>query len=178
VRWIACYNGGMGKTRSGPTVTCEKCGVSFRSWRSDRPSRFCSRECAPKGRVAQTPSTKCEQCGVLFRRFGGGHAARFCSRDCYRSSGSQYVTDSGYVLVYAKDESDRPNGQILEHRLVMQRSLGRKLASTETVHHINGITTDNRIENLQLRQDNHGKGVIYQCLDCGSHNVDVVKLQG
>lgn len=87
------------------------------------------------------------------------------------------LNSNGYLMVRCPSEFESmsmSSGYVLQHRLVLAESLGRPLEDHETVHHINGDTTDNRLENLQLRSGNHGKGVRFQCLDCGGDNVEAV----
>lgn len=40
--------------------------------------------------------------------------------------------------------------RVLEHRYIMEKFIDRPLNPSEKIHHINGIKTDNRIENLEL----------------------------
>ena len=59
--------------------------------------------------------------------------------------GGREITKDGYVVLWLSRRE-----KILEHRLVMEKHLGRKLKRSEVIHHINGNNADNRIKNLQL----------------------------
>lgn len=62
---------------------------------------------------------------------------------CSRKLG-RYRDKDGYIVVRDAGKA------IFEHRLVMQRHLGRRLRNDECVHHRNRVRHDNRIENLEV----------------------------
>lgn len=115
----------------------------------------------------------CPICGTIFAKRRATH--RYCSKNCAQTETSKNLTrssvppvllgaanpswrggrriDRGYVILSVPSDTpgrNKRHNTMLEHRYVMQKHLGRPLASAEHVHHRNGITDDNRIENLEV----------------------------
>ena len=60
-----------------------------------------------------------------------------------------------YVYIYAPEHPDRTKcGYVCEHRLVMERTLGRRLCHKEVVHHRDGNRANNTPGNLKIFSTN------------------------
>ena len=119
---------------------------------------------------------QCDGCGLKHWLGWGKHSFlvsgkrknHFCSHQCeeLHQSGEKSPMWKGgrnicgdYVHLYVPNPKGWGRGYYaLEHRVVMEKKIGRKLSPTESVHHKNGITTDNRPENLELWEGKHRAG--------------------
>lgn len=110
-------------------------------------------------KVCKKHGIECQRTGP---RAGEGHP---------EWKGGRIADRHGYVFLFSPDHPEcqrvnrmreaKANGgyyrkekYIQEHRLVMEKHIGRYLLPHEVVHHINGVKHDNRLSNLVLFQSN------------------------
>lgn len=67
--------------------------------------------------------------------------------------GGRYKNTHGYVVVYAPNHPAAQGNKALEHRVVVEKILGRYLLPKEIVHHL-GERDDNRINKLMVFKNN------------------------
>lgn len=107
------------------TLMCEKCGSDFKINHRN---------------VSKRKYFYCNPCLDIVRR------DNLIEKNIKNKKGYT-ITNKGYIY---KEDSAEIHRYKLEHRKVIEQSLGRKLNKNEVVHHIDGNPVNNDIENLFL----------------------------
>lgn len=126
-------------TRKAKVVlVCKWCGKDYERLPSKvKGSRFCNRTCTAKW-VAKNHLNK----NIAMRNY------RREKNPSWRG-GIRHASGYRFVLL-PEHPAANDKGYVQEHRLFMEKHLGRYLTKKERVHHINGNKADNRLENLKL----------------------------
>lgn len=148
-------------------VTCAICNQTFQVKLSRaNKAKYCSKNCWSSR--ATHIKTNCLVCKKEINNFPS-RLKKYCSDTCYWQSllgkkawnknkkapklwgenhpnwtGGKTKRKDGYYLNSIEGK------RVLDHRMVVEKHLGRKLTSEEIVHHINKNRSDNRIENLAV----------------------------
>jgi hypothetical protein len=78
-----------------------------------------------------------------------------------------------YLIVYIPDHPFASDSTVYLHRLVMELHLGRYLAKSEHVHHIDGNTLNNEISNLMIMSNSEHSKLHYHHI----HNTTPIVLE-
>lgn len=133
-------------------MKCLTCGSPFEYALGYTKKKYCKPACKPQNLGWPTKDGKCRVCKKVFKRKRHDSPKLHCSRSCAAITRNKRIArlvgdklrGTGKCVSYIK------RGGIHEHRYLMQQHLGRKLKSTEIVHHKNHDFRDNRLSNLEV----------------------------
>ena len=137
--------------------TCKQCGITFFSKYKNK--LYCSLQCHGKSRIgSKRPESEKKKISDTMKKYKRtkehqeNNTKSMPRGEKHHSwKGGKRIGAKGYILVHRPNhpKADR-DGYVQEHRLVIEKHLGRYLLNSEVVHHINMDVKDNMIENLLL----------------------------
>ncbi len=154
--------------------TCEVCGKTFRAYANERRGKHitCNMACFNKIRGKIFTGIPKPNNGAGWNK--GLKMPEISGENHPNWKGGRYKHSRGYILI-KRDHERSYKGYVLEHIVVMEKHLGRKLKEGEVIHHINHNKQDNRIENLELFASN-GLHTLTHHIDRDSNGRFIAKL--
>ena len=157
----------MPKKVSKIKCICKECGKIFYKYPSRirlGEGKFCSKQCFSNYLKSKTIIKQCIICNRTFKTWQS-HIIKgkykCCSKKCadeykrkyaYKTKqwkGGKFINKDRYVCVkYHNHPNSDCQNYVMEHRLVIEKILNRFLPTEYPIHHINGVRTNNRPENL------------------------------
>lgn len=151
---------------------CKNCNIEIE--KTKRSKYFCGMDCWKKfSSSLKNPLNMLYKCFYCHKEFIDNIKRRneqskigkiCCSHKCKGKIMKEGKAGYGFKRIY---EGKNPKKYIMkqenyirkyEHRKIMEGHLGRRLKKSEFIHHINGDTQDNRVENLMIvNSRTHGK---------------------
>lgn len=155
-------------------MNCIVCALEIPKENWWRNAKYCSRKCYLVKHKAKKEIVQCPQCEKSFERPVRKTKKMFCSLECrYNNTtrlGHRYLGLNGYFYI-----KTGPSHYDLEHRLILEKKLGRKLRKGEHGHHINSNKQDNIPENLEIYGSNSAHIKYHNALYGGKHPKDSPK---
>jgi len=153
-----------GKFLSGPSLIGKRFHrlvvLQDLGWKKKTKQLECVCDCGNVTRpwLHSLQSGRVKSCGCWKREIVSKVASERTGDKHQNWRGGRIIRD-GYVRVlnHGHPRADT-NGYVLEHILVMEEMIDRELLPGETVHHINGVESDNAPDNLELWDSNHTAG--------------------
>lgn len=132
------------------TYICAVCNIKFIDYLSEKRT-CCSRTCLNK-------YNSIIKKGISLKHFigkepwnKGKKLPEYSGNNNGHWKGGRYLGSTGYVYILNKEHPyAKKNGYVAEHRMVIEKYIGRYITNIESIHHKNKIRNDNRIENLML----------------------------
>lgn len=99
--------------------------------------------CLDCGKPVLRESIRCRSCAIK------GQRSHSWKPNQHRTTDASRVLDNGYMGVLCPEHPRaRKGGYVLEHILVWEEAHGKPLPKGWIIHHLNGIKSDNRPQNL------------------------------
>jgi hypothetical protein len=164
---MKCYRSRSMINRDFKCLECNKLSIG-NGHKYTKERKFCSNKCSAKYHSGDknhffknaSVNKQCLLCKKDFQFYPSQNNKRpnrgkFCSNKCYIGSYKGITMCKGYIYIKSYQHPFRQKSDYIpEHRLKVEKQIGRYLTKLEVVHHINHIRSDNRPENLYIFSSN------------------------